>query len=79
VQQARQQRPPTPLKFDAAFAQKSILAVAFSGTNARPKAKENSRPDHESDHDYVPQRHGTTNSLRQLGDIRRDPLHNANA
>jgi hypothetical protein len=36
------------------------LAVASGGPNAGPKAKENGRPDHERDHNCVPQRHGAT-------------------
>jgi hypothetical protein len=34
------------------------LAIASSGPNAGPKAKENGRHDHERDHNCVPQRHG---------------------
>ena len=36
------------------------LAVASSVPNAGPKAKENGAPDHERDHNCVPQRHGAT-------------------
>jgi hypothetical protein len=36
------------------------LAIASGGPIAGPKAKENGRPDHERDHNCVPQRHGAT-------------------
>jgi hypothetical protein len=42
------------------FAAKIDLAVVSSGPNAGPKAKDNGRPDHERDHNCVPQRHGAT-------------------
>ena len=34
------------------------LAFVASGSNSGPKAKQNGRPDHERDHNCVPQRHG---------------------
>jgi hypothetical protein len=42
------------------FAAEIDLAVAFSGANSSPKAKGNGRPDHERDHNCVPQRHDAT-------------------
>ena len=46
------------------FAAEIDLALASSGPNAGPKAKENGRPDHERDHNCVPQRHGAISTSK---------------
>jgi hypothetical protein len=49
----------------SSFAAEIDLAFVSSGPNARPKAKDNGRPDHERDHNCVPQRHGATDDRKR--------------
>jgi hypothetical protein len=46
------------------------LAIASGGPNAGPKAKENGRPDHERNHNCVPQRRSSRAAAQKPKTIR---------